>query len=336
MLVYNPTIQKLNTPFDYKLDVLRLDMLHESISGNKWFKLKYNLQKALDANADIHPEQPVITFGGEYSNHIAATSVACKLFGLKCVGIIRGEEKSLNPTLIEAIKNGMQLEFVSRDAYSKKNDIDFKNYLQTKYGNHYLIPEGGNNLKGVLGCTEIIKSEWKYDYVLCACGTGTTYAGIVSTINSNSKVLGISVLKGENKLPNDVELILKKLTRHVDEGSDLSPSNDCLVNKTAHRNDMKINGNEELEAEIISENCITSTYSFNGYANYYQPLIDFKNNFETQYNIPLDYVYNNKLFFAAFDLMLKQKFKKNANVLVIHSGGLQGNRGFEERFIKKP
>ncbi len=163
MLVYNPTIQKLNTPFDYKLDVLRLDMLHESISGNKWFKLKYNLQKALDAKAERHPEQTVITFGGAYSNHIAATSVACKLFGLKCIGIIRGEEKSLNPTLIEAIKNGMQLDFVSRDAYSKKNEIEFKNYLQTKYGNHYLIPEGGNNFEGVLGCTEIIKSEWAYD-----------------------------------------------------------------------------------------------------------------------------------------------------------------------------
>ncbi len=331
MLVYNPIIQKLNTPFDYELDVLRLDMLHESISGNKWFKLKYNLQKAQQQNINT-----IVTFGGAYSNHIAAAANACKFFKLKSVGIIRGEEITLNPTLIQAKENGMILEFVSRETYSKKNDKEFKNYLQTKYGNHYLIPEGGNNLEGVLGCTEIIKSEWDYDYVLCACGTATTYAGIVSTINSNSKVLGISVLKGENKLPNDVELILKKLTHHVDEGSDLSPSNDCFVTEIAHRTDVKINGNEEFETEIISENCITSNYSFNGYANYYQPLIDFKNNFETQYNIPLDYVYTNKLFFAAFNLMLKQKLKKNANVLVIHSGGLQGNRGFEERFIKKP
>jgi len=306
MLVYNPIIQAIDVPFNYKVDVLRLDKLHEKISGNKWFKLKYNLQKAQEQNIDT-----IITFGGAYSNHIAAAASACKLFNFKSIGIIRGDESVINPTLIKAKENGMQLEFVTRELYSKKNESEFKNYLQTKFGNHYLIPEGGNNSEGILGCNEIINPEWNYDYIMCACGTATTYTGIVSNINTDTKVIGISVLKGENKLPGEVEKIL---------------------NGIYPKKNYNIKGNDELDNEFISRNCIISNYSFNGYANYYKPLIDFKMEFEKKYSIPLDYVYTNKLFFAAFDLMMKQKFKENAKILLIHSGGLQGNKGFEQRF----
>jgi len=306
MLTYTPFIQPLQVNFPCQLDVLRLDKIHENISGNKWFKLKYNLQKAQEKNVNT-----IITFGGAYSNHIAATASACKLFNIKSVGIIRGEENVLNPTLIEAKENGMLLEFVSREVYSQKTEQSFKDYLQTKYGNHLLIPEGGNNCEGILGCREIIKSEWDYDYILCACGTATTFAGIVSTIRSKTTVIGISVLKGENKLPNDVKKILLEMYP---------------------QKKYSINGNEELENEIISQNCILSNYSFNGYANYYQPLVDFKNDFESKHSIPLDYVYTNKIFFAAFDLIAKQKFRENSKILIIHSGGLQGNKGFEQRF----
>lgn len=327
MLVYNPIIQTINLPCNYKVDVLRLDKLHEKISGNKWFKLKYNLQKALEQHIDT-----IITFGGAYSNHIAATAGACKLYNLKSVGIIRGEETVLNPTLIEAKENGMQLEFVSRELYSKKTDAAFINELKKKHGNYYLIPEGGNNIEGVLGCTEIIKQEWNYDYILCACGTATTFSGIVSSVGANTKVVGISVLKGEHKLPKDVKLFLENFKRHCDEGNNLALLKDGFYAKKAYLNDVKINGNDELDKEIISQNCITSNYSFNGYANYYQPLIDFKMEFEKIYSIPLDYVYTNKLFYGAVDLMSKQKFKKNSKILLIHSGGLQGNKGFEERF----
>ena len=105
MLVYNPIIQAIDVTFNYKVDVLRLDKLHEKISGNKWFKLKYSLQKAQEQNIDT-----IITFGGAYSNHIAATASACKLFNFKSVGIIRGDESVLNPTLIKAKENGMQLD----------------------------------------------------------------------------------------------------------------------------------------------------------------------------------------------------------------------------------
>jgi 1-aminocyclopropane-1-carboxylate deaminase len=307
MLDYFPIIQSLNNlPLNYKVDVLRLDKIHESISGNKWFKLKYNLQKA-----QLNTNSTIITFGGAFSNHIAATASACKLFNFKSVGIIRGEQTELNPTLIEAKKNGMQLEFVTRQFYSQKTEQAFKHYLQSKYTNYFLIPEGGNNLEGVLGCNEIIKPVWDYDYIVCACGTATTFAGIIANLKSSSIVVGISVLKGENKLPNQVKKILHQI--HP-------------------KKNYNINGNEELNKEIITENCIISNYSFNGYANYYQPLIDFKIDFEKKYNIPLDYVYTNKLFFATCDLISKQKFRGEAKILVIHSGGLQGNIGFEKRF----
>ncbi|MDX2174487.1 MAG: pyridoxal-phosphate dependent enzyme [Bacteroidota bacterium] len=306
MLTYTPLIQSLVVSFPLKADVLRLDKLHESISGNKWFKLKYNLQKAQKQNVNT-----IITFGGAYSNHIAATASACKLFNLNSVGIIRGEETVLNPTLIEAKENGMQLEFVSREQYSKRNEQDFKDYLQTKYGNHLLIPEGGNNKEGAIGCQEIIEQKWDYDYILCACGTATTFSGIVSNIKSKTTVIGISVLKGENNLPFDSSI---------------------MTNEISPQKKYTIMGNDEIEKDIISEHCITSNYSFNGYANYYQPLIDFKSKFEMQYDIPLDYIYTTKLFYGVFDLMAKQKFKKDSKILVIHSGGLQGNKGFEQRF----
>ncbi len=307
MLPYTPIIQTIEVPFNCQVDVLRLDKLHETISGNKWFKLKYNLQKAKNQNL-----KTVITLGGAYSNHIAATASACKLFGFNCIGIIRGEKNELlNSTLLKAKEEGMQLEFVSRQIYDTKIQEEFKNYLQTKYGNHYLIPEGGNNLEGALGCIEIIKPQWNYDYIFCACGTATTYAGLVGSVNNSTKVIGISVLKGENKLPYEAIKQLKEIC----------PSNNY-----------DINGNEEMDNDIIKTNCILSNYSFNGYANYYQPLIDFKIKFETKNNFALDYVYTNKLFFAAFDLITKQKIKKNAKILLLHSGGLQGNKGFEERF----
>lgn len=306
MLTYTPLIQSLDVSFPLNVEVLRLDKIHESISGNKWFKLKYNLQKAQEQNVNT-----IVTFGGAYSNHIAATASACKLFNIKCFGIIRGEETVLNPTLIEAKENGMLLEFVSREKYSQKTEPSFKDYLQTKYGDHLLIPEGGNNREGAIGCQEIIEQKWDYDYILCACGTATTFSGIVSTIKSTTTVIGISVLKGENNLPFEASNIL---------------------NQIAPQTHYIINGNDEIEKDTISEHCITSNFSFNGYANYYQPLIDFKSKFEMQYDFPLDYIYTNKLFYATFDLIANQKFKKNSKILVIHSGGLQGNNGFEKRY----
>ena len=309
MFANQPILQNLHIEQPYQLDVLRLDLLDEEISGNKWYKLQYNLTKAVEEK-----HHTIITFGGAYSNHIAATAAFTKKKGLQSIGIIRGDAGSENPTLKKAKENGMTLHFVSREFYKQKNEPLFSDYLHQHFGKHYLIPEGGNNTEGLLGCTHILQDEFEYDYVLCACGTGTTFAGIVASCKKTIKVIGINVLKGKNRMPDDVTKLL--------EQSNFSGS-------------YKINGNEEVSKTHIENHCLTNEYCFSGYAGYDEELIKFKAEFEKQHNIPLDYVYTNKLFYAAFDLIKNNKFKPQSKILVIHSGGIQGNTGFENRYHLK-
>ncbi|MBK7668567.1 MAG: 1-aminocyclopropane-1-carboxylate deaminase/D-cysteine desulfhydrase [Sphingobacteriaceae bacterium] len=283
---YTPIIQKISSKLlsekGIEVSVLRLDLIHPQISGNKWFKLKYNLEEAKKKGVDT-----ILTFGGAFSNHIHATAVACNQFGLKSIGVIRGEQESENnSTLSEARKYGMQLHFVSREDYKRKNEEDFISELKNKFGKFYLIPEGGDNLLGEKGCEEILPKENDFDFIFCACGTGTTFKGISKSIKSNQKLYGISVLKGEGPLNSN--------------------------------------------ASIISD------YHFGGYAKHTQQLLDFKTNFENENNILLDYVYTAKLFFAVQELISKNRIAANSKVLVIHSGGLQGNSGYEERYRLRP
>lgn len=311
MIHYNPIIQNLKNEQSHQLDILRLDLIDPEISGNKWFKLKRNLEKAISENKKM-----IITHGGAFSNHIAATAAVCKMYNLNCVGVIRGEEvDELNSTLTRAKENGMTLYFVSRETYAKKNTEEFKNHLYEKFGEHYLIPEGGNNEAGVKGCFEILRKEWNYDYVFCACGTATTYAGILASKKENQHIIGISVLKGENKLPSDVQSLLQK----------------TVPNTTAI-----ISDNQALQKEILEEDCILNSYAFNGYAKFNPRLADFKNNFENTYGIILDHIYTTKLVYGVFDLIMQKKLRPKASVLVIHSGGLQGNSAFEKRYHLRP
>lgn len=285
MLQYTPIIQKLSSELfsEKKVDVsvLRLDLIHPEISGNKWFKLKYNLEEAKRLGKDT-----ILTFGGAFSNHIHATAVACKQAGFKSIGIIRGEKSSsTNYTLQDAADNGMQLEFVSREQYNRKNDSSFIQEMQNKFGDFYLVPEGGNNELGSKGCEEILPPDNDFDCILCACGTGTTFRGISNSLKPLQNIIGISVLKGSGDL---------NLT-----------------------------------------NNINSDYHFGGYAKHTNELLEFKENFEAQTQIPLDYVYTAKLFFAANDLIKSNKIA-GKKILLIHSGGLQGNRGYEDRYALKP
>lgn len=307
MLHYTPVIQSLFADSDYQVDVLRLDLIDESISGNKWFKLKRNIE-----SAQKQSQQQLLTFGGAYSNHIAATASACKRFGLKGIGVIRGERpQTLNATLFKAEEEGMRLHFVSRETYSQKESASFLQSLESEFGKFYLIPEGGNNDAGILGCTEILNKEWNYDYILCACGTGATYCGVLAKAKENQIVIGISVLKGENRMPAEVNRTFETI---------FSEQNKQVV------------GNEELEKEVILQNCITNLYAFKGYASYDEQLIAFKKEFEHTFKLNLDYIYTSKLTYALFDLMKHKKFRKDSKILFIHSGGLQGNKGFESRY----
>ncbi|WP_293894559.1 1-aminocyclopropane-1-carboxylate deaminase/D-cysteine desulfhydrase [Flavobacterium sp.] len=192
---YNQKINLENT--NISLYIKREDLLHPLISGNKIRKLKYNLQQAKNEN-----KETLLTFGGAFSNHILAVAAAGKEQGFKTIGIIRGEElkdKVLeNPTLKKASDLGMVFEFVRREIYKEKSSPEFTRLLTEKFGDFYLIPEGGTNDLAVKGCEEILtETEDKFDYICCAVGTGGTVSGLINCSKDSQQVLGFPVLKGD-------------------------------------------------------------------------------------------------------------------------------------------
>jgi 1-aminocyclopropane-1-carboxylate deaminase len=202
-------IQKLNSSFleekSIQLYVKRDDLIHPIISGNKWRKLKYNIQEAKGEEKDT-----LLSFGGAYSNHIHALAEAASNEGLKSIGIIRGDElPTLNGTLSFAKSCGMQLHFIDREAYKTKTELAFIENLKIHFGDFYLIPEGGHNALGAKGCEEIVSEiSIDYDVVTVACGTGTTMAGIVNALPQNKQAIGFPVLKGGMFLKNEIEKML--------------------------------------------------------------------------------------------------------------------------------
>ena len=187
---------KISNP-NFSLFIRREDLIHPFISGNKFRKLKYNL---VQAKAENH--ETLLTFGGAFSNHIAATAFAGKEYGFKTIGIIRGDELEskilINPTLKFAQDCGMQFEFVTRENYRHKTEKEFIENLKHKFGKFYYIPEGGTNEFAVQGCAEVLtKEDSEYDFVCCAVGTGGTISGLINSCLSHQKVLGFPVLKGD-------------------------------------------------------------------------------------------------------------------------------------------
>ncbi len=292
-----PTLDPINlevNPNNISVDLLRIDKVHAYVSGNKWFKLKYNLLKAKEEGYTT-----LLTFGGAFSNHIHATAVAAKEAGFKSIGIIRGEETlPLNPTLRMASFYGMKLHYVSRREYRTKTEPEFINKLKGNFGNFYLVPEGGTNQMAIRGAEEILEGHLinSYDYVVSAVGTGGTLTGLISKLNGKAEIIGISSLKG-NFLKEEVYNLLK------------------LVNK------------EYLKNWQVSYN-----YHFGGYAKYSRELITFINNFKIEQGIPLDPIYTGKMMYGIADMAANRKFKENSKVLAIHTGGLQGIEGFNKRF----
>ena len=189
-LTYTPIINYIEFQ-NLPIGVLRLDLIDPEISGNKWFKLKYNIIEARQSG-----KKSILTFGGAFSNHIAATAKACYLEGIQSIALVRGESDALqNPTLSKAKELGMEFVFLSREEYKKKHELDFLSSLQTKYPNSYIIPEGGNNELGELGCAEILnQSTEEFNQIFCAVGTGSTFKGIGKSIKSNQFLTGINVL----------------------------------------------------------------------------------------------------------------------------------------------
>ena len=283
MLEYSSIINTFNFK-GCNISILRLDLIHPEISGNKWFKLKYNLEQAKAENKSC-----IITFGGAYSNHIAATAFACKEFGIKCIGIIRGEQITEdNETIFAAKKNGMEIITVSREEYKLKRTEEYLKALALKYPDSYIVPEGGDNEFGEKGCEEILNQETNiYTKIFCASGTQTTFNGIANSLQNSQELIGINVLKFEAKSNKKNAVILNK-------------------------------------------------YHFGGYAKHTKELLNFKQLFEEKYAIPLDYIYTSKLCYAVFDMIDKKAISENDKILIIHSGGLQGNLGYEKRYNLNP
>ena len=269
-----------------KLFIKRTDQTHKHISGNKWYKLKYNLLEAKKLNKNT-----LLTFGGAYSNHIAATACAAKENNLKSIGIIRGEEHfPLNPTLKFAKEQGMEIYYVSRSDYRLKHTDEFISKLKQKFGDFYLVPEGGTNDLAIIGTQEILDKDDTHDYICCAVGTGGTIAGIINTSTDKQTVIGFPAIKGFDLLQQDIE-----------------------------------NWTSTINYKFIN------TYVGSGYAKVSEALVEFINEFNAEHNIPLDAVYTGKMMMGILDLISKDYFLKGSSILAIHTGGLQGNKGMSER-----
>ena len=232
------------------------------------------------------------TFGGPYSNHIIATAKYGASMGLKTVGFIRGEKPTtLSPTLTDAIQNGMTLHFVSREDFEQREKIIAEN----QDPNWAWIPEGGYGITGADGAKSMltIKDTSSYDTIVCAVGTGTMMAGLIKAAAPHQKVIGLSVLKNNISIDAAIKALLTK--------------------EEANKN-----------FEMIHD------YHFGGYAKHKPALIDFMNECYKKMELPLDFVYTAKLMYGVKDLATKGKFEPSSKILVIHSGGLQGNRSFKK------
>lgn len=279
------------------LTIKREDLLHAVISGNKYRKLKYNLKEAKAQQKDT-----LLTFGGAYSNHIAAVAGAGKEYGFKTIGIIRGEElvdKIVeNPTLSYAKDCGMQFIFVTRAQYRQKDAIDFFDKVEQLSPlrgelerGFYLIPEGGTNSLAIKGCEEILThKDADFDYISVPVGTCGTIVGLINSAKAHQKVLGFPALKG-NFLANEIE----RLTPNKKNWS------------------------------------LVTDYHFGGYGKINDELVAFINEFKLQTGVPLDPIYTGKMCYGIIDLAQKGYFKAGTKILAIHTGGLQGIAGINEK-----
>ncbi|MFO7745867.1 MAG: pyridoxal-phosphate dependent enzyme [Psychroflexus sp.] len=293
---YDSATEHIGTLNEIDLYIKREDLIHPIVSGNKFRKLKYNL---LEAQKDKNSK--VLTFGGAFSNHIAATAEACHILGLESIGVIRGEELgqnlektlSSNSTLAFAHQKGMQFIFASRSDFRLKEDIPIVKSLIEKNASIFIIPEGGTNSLAIKGCQEILEKHNNFDVVCSSVGTGGTIAGLIEGAQNNQHCIGFSALKG-----NFLEKEISKWTQK---------------------------NNWSLQTD----------YHFGGYAKLNSELIHFINAFQRDYNIPLDPIYTGKMFYGIFDMIQSGFFPKNTRILAIHTGGLQGVEGMNRSLEQK-
>lgn len=266
--------------------MLRLDKMHPIISGNKWYKLKYNLEDALQQKA-----KGILTFGGAYSNHLIATAAAANANGISSVAIVRGERnntKALNTVLTQCKDYGMDLHFVSREEYALKETDSFIEALNNQYPEYYFIPEGGANeagRKGVASITQFIPKE--ISHVLLSVGSGTTFIGLRNALSPEINMLGFAPMKGGAYLQDVVRQYV-------------------LPQK---------NNNWS----------IIDRFHFGGFGKSSTELYAFMQAFKQQFGFDLDQVYTAKMMLGLKELLSENVFPMNAKILCIHTGGLTGN-----------
>ncbi|MGE4513442.1 MAG: 1-aminocyclopropane-1-carboxylate deaminase/D-cysteine desulfhydrase [Chryseobacterium sp.] len=267
-----------------RLFMKREDIIHPEISGNKYWKLFFNINNYLSKN----PEKPyIITFGGAFSNHIAAVSAVGNLFEIPTLGIIRGEELKdkwrENPTLSFARKNGMNLRFVSREEYRHKEKLT--EFLQKEFPDALIVPEGGTNQEAVEGVKMMLNNETKdFDYLCTAVGTGGTIAGISKFCEENQKVIGFKAVS-DSSLENRISQLTSR------------------------------------------ENFSLIDSAFGGYGKINDENIRFINDFKEHYGIPLEPIYTGKMMQKIFEMIDEEYFPENSKILCFHTGGLQGIEG---------
>ncbi len=263
------------------LGILRLDLPDPIAGGNKSYKLKYNLEEMRRSGL-----KRLLTFGGAFSNHIAAVATAGKKENMETIGMIRGEELNgnSNAVLKHAVSCGMKLVFISRDEYRKRNDADFHEAIIREYGPLYLLPEGGSNEFAVKGCQEILSvATEKYDVIVCPVGTGATLAGIISSAKKHQEIIGVAVLEGKNYLEEEV----KK----------------SLAGKNA-----------------AAKWRINHDFTFGGYGKSSIELENFIVEMKNGCSLPLDHVYSGKTLFAICEMEKGNEFR-GKHFLFVHTGG---------------
>ena len=271
------------------VSILRLDLIHQVVSGNKIFKLKYYLESALNEK-----KQRLITFGGAYSNHLVATAFAAQQNGLKALGYVRGEApEKLSDTLSDCLNYGMELKFVPRLDY----DALQLNAIKRENTDAVVIPYGGHGRLGAMGAKEILAFETaqNFDTIMASCGSGTMGAGLLAAMNNNQKLFLFSAVKNNFSIEAEIKSVLLK---------------EEYLNKSFE---------------------INHHYHFGGFAKKDEILLDFMNAFYKETAIPTDFVYTGKLVFAMNDMIQKQLIPGGSTILLIHSGGLQGNRSLKNK-----
>lgn len=289
-------IDKINVLNDeYSIGFKRDDLIHPEVSGNKWRKLKLYIELFKSKKYSS-----IITFGGAFSNHIAATAATGKILGIPTIGIIRGDEliPSSNSTLSKAEQDGMKLIFVSREEYRERHEQGYKLGLREKFGNALVVPEGGAGFYGIMGCTEIINElEDVPDFLVISAGTGTTLSGIMLAKSNKTKLIVYPALKGGEFLKEEVF------------------------------NNLLISGLSEEDAIVLLKDIYWQTdYHFGGYGKFDTILIEFINQFWKEYQIPLDPVYTGKAMYGLInDLKEKQlNVSPRDRITFVHTGGVQG------------